>query len=157
MSLQSPGTLLEIVGKFWNELVITGHFNIHGNDTTDWRSRRLAEIVKSFNLLEVVYLFQKQDWRSMSSPCWWQPPPPLPPGNILIIQFTDFREYSMEEVRHVLAQSPPKICVLYLIPADVLLEFIDITLSYIMNMCTASLREGSLLVNQKAAIIMPIF
>ena len=46
--------LLEIVVTSRNELVITGDFNIHVNDDTDWRSRRLAEILESFGLLQAV-------------------------------------------------------------------------------------------------------
>ena len=53
--------LLEIVATFRNEIVITGDFNIHVNDTTDWRSRRLAEILESFGLLQAV-----------SEPTHWQ-------------------------------------------------------------------------------------
>jgi len=70
--------------------------------------------------------------------------------------FTGFREYTMEEVRRVLAQPPPKTCMLDPIPTHVLLEFIDITLPFITIMCNASLREGSLPISQKAAIITPI-
>ena len=62
----------------------------------------------------------------------------------------------MEEVQRVLVRSPPKTCMLDPIPTDVLLVFIDITLPYITIMCNASLREGSLPVSQKAAIITPI-
>ena len=62
----------------------------------------------------------------------------------------------MEEVRRVLERSPPKTCMLDPIPTDVLLEFIDITLPFITIMCNASLREGSLPVSQKAAIITTI-
>ena len=57
----------------------------------------------------------------------------------------------MEEVRRMLTRSPPKTCMLDPILTDVLLEFIDIT-----TMCNASLRGGSLPVNQKAAIITPV-
>jgi len=62
----------------------------------------------------------------------------------------------MEKVWRVLARSPPKTCRLDRIHTDVLLEFIDITLPFITIMCNASLREGSPLVSQKAAIITPI-
>jgi len=63
--------------------------------------------------------------------------------------FTGFTEYTMEEVRCVLARSPPKTCMLDPIPTDVLLPIITIT-------CNSSLREGSLPVSQKAAIITPV-
>ena len=46
--------LLEIVGTFQNELVITGELNIHVNDATDWHSRRLTDILESFNLVQAV-------------------------------------------------------------------------------------------------------
>ena len=53
--------LLEIVATFRNERIITGDFNIHVNDVTDWRSRRLADILESFGLLQ-----------SVSEPTHWQ-------------------------------------------------------------------------------------
>jgi len=53
--------LLEIVGTFRNELVVTGDFNIDVNDATDWRSWRLVEILESFNLVQAV-----------SDPTHWQ-------------------------------------------------------------------------------------
>jgi len=62
----------------------------------------------------------------------------------------------MEEVQRVLVRSPPKTCMLDSIPTDVLLEFIDITPLYITIICYASLKEGSLPVSLKAAIITPI-
>jgi len=53
--------LLEIVATFRDEIIITGDFNIHVNDVTDWRSRRLADILESFGLLQ-----------SVSEPTHWQ-------------------------------------------------------------------------------------
>jgi hypothetical protein len=81
------------------------------------------------------------------------PPMYSPSSGIL---FTVYREYTTEEVRCVLVQSPPKTCMLEPMPTDVLLELIDITLPHISTMCNASLIEGILLVRQKAAIVTPI-
>ena len=71
-------------------------------------------------------------------------------------KFTEFREYSEEEVRRVLVRSPPKTCSSDPLPTDLLLELIDILLPFICAMCNTSLREGTLPVSQKAAIITPV-
>lgn len=78
--------------------------------------------------------------------------PPCPPG----LQFVSFREYSMDEVRRVLVNSPVKTCSLDPIPTDMLLESIDIVLPYICTMCNRSLSEGYLPAGQKEAIITPV-
>jgi len=56
--------------------------------------------------------------------------------------FTSFQEYTKEDIRKLLLQSP--------LPTNVLL------LPYICAMCNASLREGSLPATQKMAIITPV-
>ena len=71
-------------------------------------------------------------------------------------KFTEFREYSGEEVRRVLVRSPPKTCSSDPLPTDLLLELIDILLPFICAICNTSLREGTLPVSQKAAIITPV-
>ena len=68
-------------------------------------------------------------------------------------EFSDFKEYSMEEIRGVLIRSPAKTCSLDPIPTDVLLESIDILLPFICLMCNSSLSEGCLPGSLKAAII----
>ena len=68
-------------------------------------------------------------------------------------QFTSFREYTTDEVRRVLLNSPVKTCSLDPIPTDILLESIDVVLPFITEMCNASLREGHLPASQKRAII----
>ena len=69
---------------------------------------------------------------------------------------TNFREYSLDEIRRVLVQSPVKTCSLDPIPTDLLLESIDIVLPIIWAMCNTSLTEGHLPASQKEAIITPI-
>jgi hypothetical protein len=71
-------------------------------------------------------------------------------------QFNSFREYSQDEVRRVLLNSPVKTCSLDPIPTDILLESIDIVLPIIWAMCNASLSEGHLPASQKEAIVTPV-
>ena len=72
------------------------------------------------------------------------------------LHLTNFREYSLDEIRHVLVQSPVKTCSLDPIPTDLLLESIDIVLPIIWAMCNTSLTKGHLPASQKEAIITPI-
>jgi len=69
---------------------------------------------------------------------------------------TSFREYSLDEIRYVLVQSPAKTCSLDPIPTDLLLESIDIVLPVIWAMCNASLTESQLPARQNESIITPI-
>ena len=59
-------------------------------------------------------------------------------------------DYTLDEVRRLLLRSPPKTCPLDPLPADVLLESVDVLLPFITAMCNASLREGVLPASQKA-------
>lgn len=70
-------------------------------------------------------------------------------------QFACFREYTMNEMRRVLLNSPVKTCSLDPIPTNILLESIDVVLPFITAMCNASLTEGCLPASQKKAIITP--
>ena len=46
--------LFEIVATFRNEIIISGDFNVHVNDAGDWRSRRLADLLESFGLVQSI-------------------------------------------------------------------------------------------------------
>jgi hypothetical protein len=71
-------------------------------------------------------------------------------------RLSGFSEVSIEDVRKILLQSPPKTCALDPLPTSVLREVVDVLLPFIWTMCNASLQEGCLPNSQKAAIITPI-
>jgi hypothetical protein len=71
-------------------------------------------------------------------------------------RLTSFQKISIEDVRRILLNSPPKTCILDPLPTSVLREFVDVLLPFIWVMCNASLQEGRLPDSQKAAVITPI-
>ena len=67
-----------------------------------------------------------------------------------------FREVSVDDVRKVLLNSPPKTCAADPLPTSVLREVVDTLLPFIWVTFNASLREGHLPESQKAAVITPV-
>ena len=99
--------LLEIVVTSRNELVITGDFNIHVNDDTDWRSRRLAEILESFGLLQAVSGSTHQHGNTLDlvitrsdgqpTSCTIDPPKVISDHSLIVCKFP-FAQFAVHQV-----------------------------------------------------------
>jgi len=70
--------------------------------------------------------------------------------------FCQFREVSMDEVRRVIMDSPPKSCVLDPIPTFILRDIVDVVVPFFWVLCNTSLQSGSLSESQKMAVVTPV-
>ena len=73
-----------------------------------------------------------------------------------LYQFNEFSPCTAEDVRHVIAQSPAKSCLLDPLPHSLLIASIDSILPLLHLTCNSSLRSGMLPDCEKTAIITPI-
>jgi len=46
--------LLEVVAMFRSQVIVTGVFNVHVNDTTDHHANRVAELLTTFDMRQAV-------------------------------------------------------------------------------------------------------
>ena len=82
------------------------------------------------------------------------PPPMLLPGQTSSMSV--FETCSQEDVRKMILNSPVKACPQDPIPTFLLREFIDDLLPYITLLCQKSLKDGSVPISQKTAVVSPI-
>ena len=70
--------------------------------------------------------------------------------------FDSFRQCTVDEIRHVILQSPRKSCQLDPLPCSLLLRSLDNLLPFLHITCNSSLRDGILPECEKLALITPI-
>ena len=76
----------------------------------------------------------------------------LPPTTTTI---NCFQLYTEADMTRIITAAPSKSCDLDPLPTDILRQFLPELLPYITKMCNASLRDGTLPISQRSAIVIP--